>query len=178
MSQEQQEKAMEHEVEMALHEGNARRARHAPGPGDQARLLDTVLESGLETDDDGLANLNAQDFPLSNYEEGIGTVEFKFLQEIVYIFSKARYPHPRSGMAGLSRAWAAGDAGDRLRPLGLDEFARDEAYLMGTYSRAMRGEGMAQQETTGKMISESHAYHDDASSSGGGLRERYRRWRS
>jgi len=59
-----------------MHEGNARRARHAPGPGDQARLLDTVLESGLETDDDGLANLNAQDFPLSNYEDVIDQSSF------------------------------------------------------------------------------------------------------
>lgn len=182
MSQEQRrrdEQAMEHDVEMALHEHNARRARGGPDHGEQARLLETVLESDLQTDDQGLGNLNARDFPLSNYEEHIDTTEFKFIQEIINVFSKARFPHPRSCLQGLSRAWATGDPGNRLESLELDEWARDEAYLLGTFSRAMRGEGMAQQETSAKQVTESHAIRQDGSSSGGGgLRGRYKRWRN
>lgn len=168
------EEAMGHEEAMVLHEANARQARHGPTPADQARLLDKVVESDLETDDAGLDNLRAKDFPLSNYDEEADTTEFKWLQEILNIFSKARHPHPRSCLQGLSRAWAAGDPGDRLQALGLDEFARDEAYLMGTYSRAKRGEEMAQQETSAKQVTESHAIREDSGSSKGGLLGRWR----
>lgn len=171
MSQaDQQERAIEHEELMALHKANARQAQRGPDRADQARLLDKVTESELETSDVGLENLKAKDFPLSNYDEGDDTIEFKWLQEILNIFSKARHPHPRSGLQGLARAWASGDPGDRLEALGLDELARDEAYLLGTYSRAKRGEGMAQQETSAKQVTESHAIREDGSRSGkGGL---------
>jgi len=176
---EQQDRLVQHDLEMALHQGNTRMAQYGPSPGEQARLLDTVLETELQTEDPGLGNLSAKDFPLSNYEERVDSIEFKLVQEILNIFSKARYPHPRSGLQGLARAWAAGDSGNRLRALDLDEMANDEAFLLGTYSRAKRGEGMAQQESSGKMITESHAIHDDVSSArgGGGLRNRWRKWR-
>lgn len=176
---EQQDRAADHDIEMMLHEANERQARSGPGPGDQARLLETVIKSDLETDDAGLVNLVARDFPLSNYEEGVDTVEFKWLQEILNVISKARRPHSRSGLQGLSRAWAAGDTADRLEALGLDEMARDEAYMLGTFSRATRGEGMAQQENAAKQVTESHAIREDGSSGGGGgIRGRWRRWRS
>lgn len=159
---------MEHEEIMALHEGNERRARNGVDRHGQSRVLETVLESELETDDEGLSNLNAQDFALSNYDEGVDTIEFKWVQEILNLFSKARYPHARSGLQGLSRAWAAGDTSDRLEALGPAELTQDESYLLGSYSRAKRGEEMAQQETSAKQVTESHAIREDGESSGGG----------
>lgn len=169
--QQQQQDAMDHEEVMALHRANADQARHGQDPEGQARLLDKVVESELETDDDGLTNLRAKDFPLSNYDEEADATEFKWVQEILQIFSKARHPHPQSGLQGLARAWATGDTANRLEALALDELARDEAYLLGTYSRAKRGEEMAQQETSAKQVTESHAIKEsgDSSSSGGGL---------
>ena len=180
MSREQresQERAIQHEEVMALHEANQRQAQNGPSPADQARLLDKVVDSELETADTGLKNLRAKDFPLSNYDEEVDTVEFKWKQEIIDIFSKSRYPHSESGLQGLSRAWATGDSANRLQALDLDEFAADEAYLMGTYSRAKRGEGGMQQETSAKQVTESHAIRDDATQnkSSGGL---IGRWRS
>lgn len=169
-AEQQQERAIEHDELMALHKANARRSQNGPSHGDQARLLDKVTESELETGDVGLENLRAKDFPLSNYDDGPDTTEFKWMQEILNIFSKARHPHPRSGLQGLARAWACGDPGNRLEALGLDELARDEAFLLGTYSRAKRGEGMAQQETSAKQVTESHAIRENASGgSKGGL---------
>jgi len=170
-----QEQAMAHDEIMALHRDNTQQASRAPSPSEQAHLIDNVVESELETDDEGLANLAAKDFPLSNYDDEVDTVEFKWLQEILNLFSKARHPHPGSGLQGLARAWAAGDSNERLEALDPDEVARDEAYLMGTYSRAKRGEGMAQQETSAKQVQESHAIrHDSGSSSGGGILGRFR----
>lgn len=173
----QQEKAMEHEELMALHDANTRQSQTGPTPADQARLLEQTVETDLETDDPGLENLSAKDFPLSNYEEEVDTVEFKWQQEIMNLFSKARHPHPGSGLQGLSRAWAAGNSSDRLESLSPEELAQDEGYLLGTFSRAKRGEGMAQQETTAKSINESHAIRDgnSSTSSGGGI---IGRWRS
>jgi hypothetical protein len=173
--QRQQEEALEHEEVMALHQANTQQARHGPNPADQARLLDKVVESELDTDDDGLSNLRAKDFPLGNYDEEADAHEFKWIQEILNIFSKARHPHARSGLQGLSRAWAAGDSGNRLGALALDELAQDEAYLLGTYSRAKRGEDMAQQETSAKQVNETHAIREDSGgSSSGGLLGRFR----
>ena len=163
------ESAMEHAERMALHGVNRHMAEAGPSPAEQARILEKVLETELEATDDALDNLTAQDFPLSNYEEEIGTTEFKFLQEIVNVFAKARYPHPRSGMTGLARAVASGDASNRLQPLELEEQARDEAYLMGTFARARRGEDLKQQDVTGKIITESHAYHENKSTDRGSL---------
>lgn len=169
------EQHMDHEVEMALHQANARRARNGQQPADQARLLETVIESDLESGDPGLQNLKARDFPLANYDEDEDSVEYKWVQEILNLFSKARYPHPRSGLQGLSRAWATGDPANRLRSLGLDEYANDEAYLLGTFSRATRGEAGFQQETSAKQVTESRAIRDGVSSSKkGGLLGRFR----
>lgn len=173
--QQSQEEAMAHEVEMAMHEDNARRGQNGPSPSEQAHLIDNVVESELTTGDKGLENLAAKDFPLSNYDDEVDTVEFKWIQEILNLFSKARHPHAGSCLQGLARAWAVGDSDARLEALEPDEVARDEAYLMGTYSRATRGEGMAQQETSAKQVQESHAIrHDSGSSGGGGLLGRFR----
>lgn len=169
--QQQQQNAMAHDEVMQLHQTNARRAKHAPSPEEQARLIDKVVESELETQDPGLENLNAKDFPLSNFDEEIDTTEFKWVQEILAMFSKARYPYPESGLQGLARAWATGNPADRLNALEVDEYAQDEAYLLGTYSRAKRGEDMAQQETSAKQVTESHAIRDDGNSANkGGVR--------
>lgn len=171
-----QEQAMDRQEFMALHQNNTTRAREGPSPSERASLIDNVVETELETGDKGLSNLGAKDFTLSNYDEEVDTVEFKWIQEIVNILSKSRHPHPGSGVTGLSRAWAAGDPTNRLEPLSPEELAQDEVYLLGTFSRAKRGEGMAQQETSGKMITESHAIQDSRdsrSSSGGGLLGRF-----
>lgn len=176
--QQQQEDALSHDEAMLLHKANTQRSSE-PNHAGQARVLETVLESDLETSDDGISNLNARDFPLSNYDGETDITEHKWLQEIINIFSKSRFPHPRSGLTGLSRAWAAGDAGDRLQPLGLDELAQDEAYLLGTFSRARRGEGGFQQETSAKQVQETHAISDrNDGRSKGGLRGRIQRWRN
>jgi len=164
---------MAHEETMQLHRANLGQPERTPQ--DRARLLDTVIESDLETSDDALANLRAKDFPLSNFDEETDTVEFKWMQEILDLFTKARHPHPGSGLQGLAREWATGERGDRKRALGLDEYAKDESYKLGTYSRAVRGEDMAQQETSAKQVTETHAVRDDNSSSrGGGLLGRWR----
>lgn len=167
-----QDELMAHEEAMQLHQAGLQ--RHGVGPGDRARLLDTVIESDLETTDEALANLRAKDFPLSNFDEEVDTTEFKWVQEILDMFVKARYPHPESGLQGLSRAWATGDTSDRRQAIDLDEFAKDEAYKLGTYSRAKRGEGMAQQETSAKQVTETHAVSDNRGSSKGGLLGRWK----
>lgn len=166
------EEIMAHEEAMQLHQaGLSKRGRD---PQDRARLIDTVIESELEVSDDALANLRAKDFPLSNFDEEIDTVEFKWMQEILDMFNKAEYPHPGSGLQGLSRAWAAGDAAERNQALGLDEYVKDEAFKLGTFSRAKRGEDMAQQETSAKQVTETHAVREDGNSSSGGLLGRWR----
>lgn len=164
-----QREAMQHDAEMQLHQANQKQALRGPNPAEQGRLLDKMVESELESTSDALSNLRAKDFPLGNYdEEGIDTTEFKWMQEIMQILSKARHPHPGSGLQGLSRAWAMNESTERLHSLGLDEVATDEAYLLGTFSRAKRGEDMAQQETSAKQVTESRAIHEDSGSSGGG----------
>jgi hypothetical protein len=165
----QQEALMEHEEAMQLHKANLQGTSRDKN-GDRARLLDTVIESDLEATDDALANLRAKDFPLSNFDEGEDTVEFKWMQEILDIFTKARYPHPDSGLQGLARAWATGNMRNRRQALRLDEFAKDESFKLGTYSRAKRGEDMAQQETSAKQVTETHAVRENGSSSNGGIR--------
>lgn len=166
------EEIMAHEEAMQLHQaGLSKRDRD---PQDRARLIDTVIESELEVSDDALSNLRAKDFPLSNFDEEIDTVEFKWMQEILDMFAKAQYPHPGSGLQGLSRAWAAGDSAAREQSLALDEFAMDEAFKLGTFSRAKRGEDMAQQETSAKQVTETHAVREDTGSSSGGILGRLR----
>jgi hypothetical protein len=167
-----QEALMAHEEAMQLHQAGLQQA--GQGPGDRARVLDTVLESELETGDEALLNLRAKDFPLSNFEEEVDTVEFKWLAEILDMFSKARYPHPGSGLQGLARAWATGDTGNRRQALDLDEMAKDEAFKLGAFSRAKRGEDMAQQETSAKQVTETHAVSDNGGGSKGGLLGRWK----
>jgi len=164
---------MAHEENMTLHQAGLN--QRSASPRDRARLLETVIESDLDASDDALMNLSAKDFPLGNYDdEEVDTTEFKWMSEILDMFIKARYPHPGSGLQGLSRAWAAQDPSERRQPLALDEFAKDESYKMGVYSRAKRGEDMAQQETSAKQVTETHAVRDDNGSSSGGLLGRFR----
>ena len=168
-----QEALMAHEEAMQLHQAGLSQAEQTPK--DRARLLETVIESELDATDGALSNLRAKDFPLSNFDEEVDTVEFKWMQEILDMFVKARYPHPGSGLQGLARAWAAGDTSERRQALGLDELAKDESFKLGTYSRAKRGEGMAQQETSAKQVTETHAVRENAGSGGsGGLLGRWR----
>jgi hypothetical protein len=160
----------EHDEVMQLHQANQAQAQHAQSPAEQARLLDTMIESELDVSDDALANLRAKDFPLGNYDdEGVDTTEFKWIQEITRLLARARYPHPDSGLQGLSRAWATGDQSNRKEALGLHDLAKDEAYMLGTFSRAKRGEDMAQQETSAKQVTESHAIRESDDSGGGGI---------
>ena len=167
---------MAHEETMQLHQANLQ-GSNPPSKQERARLLDKVVESEVEASgasEDALSNFRAKDFPLSNYDEESDTTEFKWMQEILDIFAKARHPHPGSGLHGLARAWATGDPGNRLRPLGLGEMANDEAYKLATFSRAKRGEGGFQQETNAKQVSETHAVRENESSSSGGLMGRFR----
>lgn len=170
--QRDREAMMAHEESMQLHQAGLQQPSRTPK--DRARLLETVIESDLDSTDAALANLRAKDFPLSNFDEETDTVEFKWMQEILDMFVKARYPHPGSGLQGLSRAWAASDSSDRRESLGLDEFAKDESFKLGTYSRAKRGEGMAQQETSAKQVTETHAVRENGSSNKGGILGRWR----
>lgn len=172
-SERSQEALMAHEEAMQLHKAGLQSG--GVSPQERARILETVIESELEATDGALSNLRAKDFPLGNYDED-DPVEFKWMQEILDMFSKARYPHPQSGLQGLARAWATGNPSNRRQALGLDEFARDESYKLGTYSRAKRGEDMAQQETSAKQVTETHAVREDGSSKGGG--GLLSRWRS
>lgn len=165
MSEADQEAVMAHEEAMQLHKAGL--SSRGVSPRERARILETVIESELEATDGALTNLRAKDFPLGNYDED-DPVEFKWMTEILDMFSKARYPHPQSGLQGLARAWASGDSRNRRQALELDEFAKDESFKLGTYSRAKRGEDMAQQETSAKQVTETHAVRDDGSSKGGG----------
>lgn len=170
----QQEEIMAHEETMALHQAGL--SQSGPSPRDQARFIESVIESELDVTDDALANLRAKDFPLSNFDdEDVDTTEFKWMSEILDLFVKSRYPHSGSGLQGLSRAWAAQDSSERRGALELGQYAKDESYKMGTYSRAKRGEDGMQQETASKSVSETHAVRDDSGSSSGGL---WGRWRS
>ena len=169
----QQKQIMEHEQEMALYQAGL--SGQSPGPEDRARFLETVTDSDLTTSDDPLENLNAKDFTLSNFDEdGVDTTEIKWMSEILDLIVKARYPHPGSHIQGLTRAWAAHDSSERRQSLGLGEFAQDESYKLGTFSRAKRGEGGMQQETASKSVSETHAVRDSSRSSSDGLLGRWR----
>lgn len=170
--QREQQDLMAHEETMQLHQAGLQHVNHQ-SQRDRQRLLDTVVESELEATDGSLDNLRAKDFPLSNFSDE-DTIEFKWMQEILDIYNKARYPHPDSGLQGLARAVAAGDPNERKQALGLDELAQDEAYKMGAYSRAKRGEDGFQQETSAKQVTETHAVRDNASSGGGGILGRLR----
>ena len=168
-----EEEIMAHEETMTLHQAGL--SQPSPGPQDRARLIETVIESELDVSDDALMNLRAKDFPLGNFDdEEVDTTEFKWMAEILDLFTKSRYPHPDSGLQGLSRAWAAQDSSERRQALGLDEFAKDESFKMGAFSRAKRGEDGFQQETASKSVNETHAVRDSNGSSGNGLLSRFR----
>lgn len=174
----QRERAMAHDELMALHKANSHLADGEPDFEERARLLESVTETELETGDESLENLVAKDFPLSFYTEAESgdVTEYRWMIEIIQMFTNARYPHPKSGLQGLARAWAAGDPADRLEAKELHEIARDEGYLMGSYSRATRGDDGSQQEVAAKQVTESHAVTDRKHSPDyGGLLGRFRR---
>lgn len=163
------QEAREHDEVMELHRANQQRAQQGRDPADQARLIDKMIDSELDVPISELDNLSAKDFPLGNYDDdGVDTTEFKWMQEIMVLFVRGPHPHPGSGLQGLSRAWATGESNNRKEALSLSEQAEIESYILGTFSRAKRGEDMAQQETSAKQVHESHAIREDSSSSGGG----------
>lgn len=138
-------------------------------PGDRARLLEVTVDSELEGASDALANLNAKDFPLANYDELADAFEFKGIQEILSVLDEARHPHPDSVLQGAVREWAFDDQNESLEARSPEETIMNESYLLGTYSRATRGEEGFQQETSAKQTRESITVDEDTSS-GGGLR--------
>lgn len=143
----------------------------------RARLLEFVSDSDLRAPDDEpespspLRNLRAKDFPLANFDEMADTFEFKGLQEVLRVINEARYPHPESVLQGAVREWAFDEPGEALEAREPDEMVIEETFLLGTYSRATRGEEGMQQEVSAKQSRESIAI-DEGGGSGGGLRSR------
>ena len=164
---------MGREETMALHQHGL--AESAGGPKDRARFIESVLDSELEASDDSLSNLSAKDFPLAKFDDDeVDTTEFKWMSEILDMVVKARHPHPGSHLQGLTRAWGAQETSERRQALGLDEFAVDESFKLGAFSRAKRGEGGFQQDTASKSVNETHAVRDSNGSSSSGLLARWR----
>lgn len=165
-----QERLVNKERDIQLHRENLRGER--PNQLAGAYYINTVVESELDASSDSLDNLSAKDFPLANFDEKeIDTTEFKWLQEIFKLFDRAQYPHPRSCLTGVARQWAFDDPARAEEHLGVDEVIRDETFTLGTYSRAKRGEGMAQQESANKVTEERKSEIEGGESSGkGGIR--------
>jgi hypothetical protein len=167
---ESQEALMNQQRDIQLHRENLRGER--PNQLAGAYYISEVVDSELEASSDSLDNLSAKDFPLANFDgEGVDTTEFKWLAEIYLLFDRAQYPHPRSGLVGVARQWAFDDTARAEEHLGLDEVIMDETFAMGAYSRAKRGEGMAQQESANKVTEERRSEIDggDSSSGRGGI---------
>lgn len=120
----------------------------------QASLLNTAVETELQTDSRGLKNLAAKDFPLANFDAADRT-EGRWLPELYMLMDRIRYPHPMSAAVGPMRVWASGGEEDPLFPKSSENVIEDEEFTWGSYSRVTRGEGMKQQETVGKSIKES-----------------------
>lgn len=159
--------------ELAMHQ-EGMRAMQEMSRKERARLLEATVESELEATSDGLDNLKAKDFPLANYDDEADVHEFKWLQEIILEFQRAKHPHPDSVLQGPIREWAFDDPTASLEALDMDEFIQDETYFMGTFSRATRGEDGFQQETNAKQVRESYAVNEGNDGGGGGLLGRFR----
>lgn len=154
----------------AIHQQNIRGMQHDE-PDDRARLLEVTVDSELEAPSSSLMNLRAKDFPLANYDELADSFEFKGLQEIVALLDEARHPHPDSVLQGAVREWAFDQPGEALEARGPEETIVGETFLLGTYSRATRGEDGFQQETSAKQTKESITV-DEGENGGGRLRSK------
>lgn len=137
-------------------------------PDDRARLLEVTVDSDLDAPTEGLRNLSAKDFPLANYDDLADTFEFKGIQEILALLDEVRHPHPDSVLQGAVREWAFDEPGEALQSRSTEEMIVSESYLLGTYSRATRGEDGFQQETSAKQTRESITVDEGGSASGGG----------
>lgn len=140
----------EEAVEGTIH-AEALRGMHEDG---RASLLRESVETELQTDSRGLRNLSAKDFPLANFDGG-DRQEGRWLPELYMLMDRIRYPHPMSAAIGPMRVWASGGDQEALMPKDSVHAIEDEEFVWGAYSRVTRGEGMKQQETIGKSISES-----------------------
>lgn len=161
---------------MAAHTRHTAHERNLAGmredEGDRARLLELTVDSDLESPDEALKNLRAKDFPLANFDQLADTFEFKGFQEILALLNEARYPHRESVLQGAVREWAFDKPGEALEARDPDEVIAEEAYLLGTYSRATRGEDGFQQETAAKQTRESITVDEGGAGGRGGLRSR------
>lgn len=135
-------------------------------PDDRARLLDEAVKSELDSPSKELENLKARDFPLSNYDEGrTDTFEFKGVQEILSLLDEVRYPHEESVLQGAVREYAFDDQSESLQARTPGEAIVNESFLLGTYSRAKRGEGGFERETNAKQTHEAITVDDGQSGS-------------
>lgn len=141
--------------------------------GDRARLLEVAVHSELDSPSEELENLKARDFPLSNYDEGRqDTFEFKGVQEILSLLDEVRYPHEESVLQGSVREYAFDDPGESLAARSPGEAIVNESYLLGTYSRAKRGEGGFERETNAKETREVSTVGEESQGKSGGLRNK------
>lgn len=154
----------------AMHQQNMRQMTDQQD--DRARLLEVTVDSELEAPNDALRNLRAKDFPLSNYDEVADTFEMKGIQEILSLLDEVRHPHPESVLQGAVREWAFDRPGEALEARDPEEIIVNESYLLGTYSRATRGEGGFQQETSAKQTKESITVDEGGTGGGGSLRSK------
>lgn len=164
------EEAQRAAVKGAIHREQIKRMG-ASKQDDRARLLEVTVDSELEPPNESLQNLRAKDFPLANYDELADTFELKGIQEILSLFDEVRHPHPESVLQGAVREWAFGERGENLSARDPQDLIVNESYLLGTYSRATRGEEGMQQEMSAKQTRESITV-DDTSSSSGRLRSK------
>jgi len=161
------EEAMEEQRKQRVHERNI--AGMPEQDGDRARLLEVTVDSDLDAPNEALANLRAKDFPLANYDELADSWEFKGMQEILALLAEVRHPHPESVLQGAVREWAFDEPGEALEARDPEDFIENEAFLLGTYSRATRGEEGFQQETSAKQTRESITV-DEGGEENGSLR--------
>lgn len=152
-------------VRAAIHQKNIQ-GLQGEQPGDRARLLEVTVDSELEAPTDALRNLRAKDFPLANYDELADSFEVKGIQEILAVLDEARHPHPESVLQGAVREWAFDDQTESLEARTPKEAIKNESFLLGTYSRATRGEDGFQQETSAKQTRESITVDEGDDTSG------------
>lgn len=166
-AQEQQERL----TRAALHQQNLK-TMVQDDHDDRARLLEVTVDSELEAPNDALRNLRAKDFPLANYDELADAFEVKGIQEILALLDEVRHPHPESVLQGAVREWAFNKPGEALEARDPEEFIVNESYLLGTYSRATRGQGGFQQETSAKQTKESITVDEGGNGKSGKLRSK------